>query len=578
MELEKSGTKFLRRLDLETKIYTFNDQVSLLGHKGLGYTELRVPGKLQEFYSSSEDFIAVVANGTLSGGNVYVSINPRKTQDGKTASVNYLTCLVIDIDPVRTPGTASSNEAHESALSQARKLLLEYSNATCVDSGNGAHIYFPLTPREITPENRKELEQRIKLWMEGIRKKYQTLELKIDHIHDLARMIRVWGSVNEKSGRICQVVGSLNTNHRFDPDSLLPNVPIVRTEVKTANKELSRFGRFIANNREANAMMEGAKTFPSRSEADFYFIRLLTIANFTLNEIKEFATLNPLGRGNELKDQDVERVYSKIRSDPSSGLSSISDSYFDNLHNRRPGLFTGFSKLDQMTAGLKPGRLYVLAARPTEGKTSFLSQLSLNLSRRGHNVLFFPTEVGASNIYDKIVSQETGVNLRKFQFGDFTAEETAKIKETRKSIESLSLMVAEDFALVSHKIEEKIRETAPDVVIVDFLNSMNHPEGGTPGELTKDIVAIKSFAGKFEVPIILAAQLSRKAINNEASLADLKGSGTIEEQGDDIWFIHTLDKLAYPRPVNLLVMKSKYGECGVLKMKFHSSICKFEEV
>lgn len=551
------------------------DQYTVLGHLGLGFTEIRIPGKTQLFVSDINNFRDKVVK--LSGGKCYVSINPRGIESGKNTDVSYLTCIVIDIDPIRESGTASSDEAHQEAIDQGIKISAKFHNAILADSGNGCHVYIPIQAIQITDDNRNELSERITLWMKSIRTEYQTKTLNIDNIHDFARVIRAWGSINEKSNRVCKIIKeSENPYYRADLSEIIPLLPNITVTKSEDNPEYrKRFDKLLKNNQRLSSIYTGSGDFNSRSEADYCVIVQLAKAHFSTTEALELGRLNPLGSGKELRLDEVENAYSKINKEVTGGMSN--KNYFKELKDRKPGIMTGFNQLDQKMAGLKNGRLYIIAARPTDGKTTFLTQLASNTASTGHKVLFFPTEVGHSAIYDKLLSRKSGVNLRKFQFGSFTSDELSAIQKAKESIEKSNVIVSENSALTIDYVDSKIREVTPDIVILDYLQRMKFKDGGTSNELSNAVIECKNMAEKYSVPFILASQLSRSAEENPASFSQLKGTGALEEAGDVVLFINTLDKTSYPRPVNFNFMKNKYGEPGIVKMKFWASTCNFEE-
>lgn len=552
------------------------DQYAILAHSGQGFTEIRDVktgkqwfvkcGNITQYENTLKEFID-------KKGDIYVGINQRKTNSGKAEDIQSINVLVIDIDPVRTKGMSSSDDQLTEAINKAGEIVKQYPSGIVVSSGSGAHIYFPLVPIEPT----KEIQARIENWYHTLQKKYNTPTLKIDSTFDLPRVMRVWGSWNNKSNRPCELVKPLDKIIRVTLDSLIPEVKIVVPIVALTDTEL-RFEKLVKNNGILQNIVSGRINFTSRSESDYAFSKILLVANFRPDEVAGLLLRNPSGRLDDKsfneRVRDVERIQKKIGP---SELKTISQDYFEELKTRKSGISTGFQTLDSRIAGLKPGRLYVIAARPTDGKTTFLCQLAGNMAESGKKVLFFPTEVGASSVYDKYVSRKTGINLRKFQSGDFTANEKQTIEDTSKTVKTLPLFIAENFALKVSDIVQKAKEIMPDVVIVDFLQSMYFERGGEPRELSQAVIAIKSIAQELQIPVILASQLSRAAEGTKTSLTQLKGSGTIEEQGDDIMYLYTLDRLATPRPVNLDIMKSKYGEPGIVRLEFNSSICEFKE-
>lgn len=537
-------------------------QYEVLGHSGLGFTEVRIPKKNINTFNKDLNALNTSLIPYLKG-DAYVGINPRKNEKGTAQDVAMVTCLVIDLDPIRDSGVASSDKLWKQAIGVANTISESYPNSIVVSSGSGAHLYIPVKAVEATPE----IAARLKSWGNEIKKKYETAEIAVDNIFDLPRIIRVWGSWNEKSNRLCEPLSPILTREPIDFDSVVPKL---KYEVLATNVNSTKYEeKAIPNGFRNSTLVSLAGTMRRKGISESGIMAALMEENM--------AKCKPPLPEEEVKAIAKSVVRYEPKNEVSAHVKSISDSYFNDLKDRKPGLMTGFGQLDQMLAGLKPGRLYVVAARPTDGKTTFLTQIAKNLAESSVRVLFFPTEVGASAIFDKLVSSSTGINLRKFQWGNFNEGEKKTIQDKRNSLSCLSTIIAEDFSLTTEKIEQTIKTIMPDVVIVDFLQSMYFEEGGSPKEYAKAVIALKSFAGKYQIPVILASQLNRSSEGNPLSLGHLKGSGTIEEQGDEILFLHTLDKLVYPRPVNLYVMKSKYGETGIVKLDFYASTCEFKE-
>jgi replicative DNA helicase len=324
--------------------------------------------------------------------------------------------------------------------------------------------------------------------------------------------------------------------------------------------------------------MRGEADFPSRSEADYAFIAYLTKANFPMETIKTIARRNPLGRGNELLDNDVERIVSKVQANNHISKSFISHTsiYTTNLEKRKPGYSTGFQKLDEMLAGLQRGKVYVLGARTNEGKTSFATQLSYILVKNGTSVLYFPTELGYEPLFDKLVAQQTQIALKKFQFGNFTTEEKSKIKDATVTLSKFPFMVHEDFGLTLDTIKKVSKEVCPGCMVIDYIQAMKYEEG-SPQEMAVVMRGIKQVSEELNVPIIVCCQLNRSAINNEINLSQLKGSGAIEEFSDVVMVLSTLSRQEYPRPVELIILKNRYGEVGHIRLDFFSTIGNFKE-
>lgn len=571
-------------MEMITKEEMLAQQYDILGHYLVdnAFTEIRIiKDGTQVFCESKEEFIEEASKFT--GSDAYVGVNPRSVKGGLAEHVPYVTCIFVDIDPANKKGEPSTDEQLRNAIELGACITKDFPGSVAVSSGSGCHVYFPVKP--IRVDNREVLTESMKKWNDAIRGKYATKELRVDSMFDLPRVIRLWGSFNTKSKRICAPIGTYNPEVRFAYEfSQVKETPSKSIEVVDDLNE--RFERLCRSNKRLNDIVTGKTTFSDRSTADFAFIATLCESAFSSDDIISLARKNPSGRAIDGEDisKDVLRVCKKMVSGGSEtrpvGCASIrslrddSRTYVASLSERKPGLRTGLSRFDEMVSGLRPGKLYIFAARPTEGKTTLIVQILTSIAEQGKTCLFYPTEVGADPIYDKIVSAKTEINLKKFQNGNFTEAETNKIKRSMSQVEKLPILIMEDFAVTPDKCLEGVKKYAPQVLAVDFLQSMAWKNPDSVGEKYDAVYKLKKIAIDYNIPVILASQLNRGM--GDLDLRQLKGTAGLEELGDVISFIKQTDKSTYPVKTDLNVMKSKYSATGLIKLRFYKSICKIE--
>lgn len=559
-------------------------QYDVLGHDGIGYTEIRdILNSRSYFVETKEEFIKVLE--PLINRDIYCGLQPRNTNRGRACDISNITVLCVDIDPIRPKGEASTEEQHKSALDLGRRITESLKGTFAVSSGSGCHVYFPI--RTIPVVSVPELTKSLAAWMDSIRSNYATEGLKIDSIHDLPRVIRIWGSFNTKSKRVCAPITEIPSGRL---DYAFEQTPKVEEKSQLVLTDLEdRFERLRRNNSTLSNIADGTHANTDRSATDYVFIRILAEAGFTEEQIIQLKDKCVSGKlGLEDRSSDIRRVYKKVLEDRTQGMSGDvlnlptqrnlgidSKSYLSALRERRIGLLSGIEPLDRMVSGFRNQKLYIFAARPNEGKTTLATQILVNIAEQGKTCLFFPTEVGAEPIYDKIVSNKTGINLKKFQNGTFSPEEFKLIDETVPKVKHLPIMIVEDFGLTVQKVEEGIKKYAPQVVCVDFFQALKWNDPESVGEKSGTVRKFKEMAGDYDIPFILMSQLNRN--DGESNLKNLKGTGTLEELGDVITFIKTVDKLAPPpTPVDLVVMKSKYSATGLIKTVFYRNQCRFE--
>lgn len=560
-------------------------QWAVLGHEGLGWTEIRIPQKhFQAFVDNEKDFVETSLAHCR--GPVYVGINPRKNKNGKEEDVASITGIVFDFDPVRPKDAPSTDEQYREAV----RLAGDFSRSMdglLVSSGSGAHVYMPVVPIPVVDV--RETADALRNFGKGIQSKYGTKDIKIDSIFDLPRIIRCWGSWNTKSNRPCEFLSGQYRRRAFSLSEYVnkqkPLVPAGAGAIvsKASTGLFERYGRAIQTVPQLKEIVEGRRRYPSRSESDFAFSSLLFKEGFSVEEVKTLVVKNPLGKAptrtpSDL-DREIRRIYDKIKGEIKVEDYSLSaDSYMKDLESRAPGIMTGFRKWDSMTAGLKPSRFYIEAGRPTEGKTTHLVQTAVNVAKQGYRVLYFPTECARSSIVDKMVSSAAKVNLSKFQKGDFDPEEKARCKEVLPGILKLPITIAENFSLKLADVDRIVKSVSPDYVIIDYLNGMSYNDVNNPSELGAVVMGVKLIGKNRNIPLTMAVQLHRKPAGVEDSLSDLKGTGKIEEEGDVITFIRTVDASVYPVKSKATIFKNKYGEPGIIPLRFSRAVCEFEEV
>ena len=569
-----------------------NKQYEILGHvEAYDVTEVRViPNtKLNHFHRSLEYHGGLVLCPKCDSrvNDVYIGINPRvKEEPGRNDTITSIVCMVVDVDPYRKKGIVATKSMVDESIKLARTIAtdLKLDAFAVVSSGSGSHLYIPIDPIQ----NDVATQEKIKQFYMKLQSVYNTATQKIDSTFDVARVIRMWGSTNHKSNRKCEVVeyaynGTSRNNFQGIIDSAILNLS-VPTMVSHSSSKLpvlnlpERLNRIINANQTVNSILKGEVSFPSRSEADYVLIKELTKLGFSKEEIKSIAVTNPSGRKDELKDSDIERIIGKaVETNHTNTHSPLHETkkYFAGLKDRKPGIKSGIKDLDDKLNGFKPGNVYIIAARPSQGKTSLLTQIADGIASQGTMTMVFPTETGSEPLYDKIIARRTGVSLSNFSVGSFNRPDLDKIDLELKEFSKLPLVVVEDFGLTLEAIKAKIEKIQPGFVIIDYIQAMNFKEGGDAREITQVMRGLHQLANDFKIPLIVASQLNRGAEGTEVSMASLKGSGSLEEMADVVIAMWTVDKFVNPRPVDLHILKNRYGSVEKFRLMFDTSIGKF---
>src|SRR5712671_5017418 len=226
----------------------------------------------------------------------------------------------------------------------------------------------------------------------------------------------------------------------------------------------------------------------------------------------------------------------------------------DHLYHRDnpsdvTGVPTGYTKLDQMTSGLQPGDLVVIAGRPSMGKTA----LALNIAEHvavdnGLPVAIFSMEMSSTQLAMRMLGSIARVDQHKMRTGRLSDKEWGQLSEAMGKLHETPIYIVEDAAPTALEVRARARRLKREysklgLVIVDYLQLMSASSHGEnrATEISEISRSLKALAKELEVPVVALSQLSRavEARNDRRPMmSDLRESGAIEQDADLILFIY----------------------------------------
>lgn len=244
------------------------------------------------------------------------------------------------------------------------------------------------------------------------------------------------------------------------------------------------------------------------------------------------------------------------------------------------GLPTGFRDLDELTSGLQPSDLIIIAARPSVGKTAFALNIAQHIAiRQQKPVAFFSLEMAKDQLAMRMLCTEARVDGQKVRSGWLDAKDWAKISEASDILAEAPIFIDDTPAITAMEMRSKARrlKLKHDIglIIVDYLQLMR---GGGRVESRQQEVAeitrsLKALARELQVPLIALSQLSRKAEEREGKrpgLADLRESGEIEQAADLVAFLYREDyydqESANRNIIEVIIGKHRNGPIGTVKL------------
>ncbi len=249
------------------------------------------------------------------------------------------------------------------------------------------------------------------------------------------------------------------------------------------------------------------------------------------------------------------------------------------------GLECGIAPLDLAFSGWRPGELIVLGARPAIGKSSFAVTVVANIVARTPDsaILYASPEMRVQDIAKRIISCRSKVPTTTVESGFCSKEHrerwddaTQYLRQTGVEIKHAGMSNPQ--AVFSAAQELKLKRGRLDLVIVDHLHIMRG-EGKTDTERISNVSkAALRIAQELSVPVLALAQLNRMVEHrddHQPSLADLRASGSIEEDGAIVFFLHR-PKKDDPSKIQATVAKNRRGEGVSVNLDFHNSLSRFE--
>ena len=266
-------------------------------------------------------------------------------------------------------------------------------------------------------------------------------------------------------------------------------------------------------------------------------------------------------------------------------------------HGEITGVPTGYSRLDQLTGGLLPSNLIIVAARPAMGKTAFALNIAMNAAVDNKiPVCVFSLESTKEQLIMRMLAARACVYACRFRRpATFSDEDWIRLAKAKDELSRAPLFIDDTPALSTLELCARIRQTKAEhcigLVIVDSLQQLmrtNRCMNCCQLEIADTARSLRDFAKEMDIPIMVLSQLSRrvdKRANKRPILSDLRGPGDIGQAADVILFIYRDDVYNYQKPAErplvgnaeIIIGKNRNGPVGAVKLDYNSMYITFED-
>ena len=269
---------------------------------------------------------------------------------------------------------------------------------------------------------------------------------------------------------------------------------------------------------------------------------------------------------------------------------NIIDARFKNK-NAFSGIASGITKLDSMTSGFQKSEMIIVGARPSMGKTALAMSMMENIAiNKKIPCGFFSLEMSADQIGQRLLSQVARIQGTKLKSGLLKFEDFKKLQDAAGECFKAPLYIVDtpnmkllDLRAMARRmrVNQKV-----EIIFIDYIGLITPENTEAPLHEQQSMISksLKSLARELEIPIVVLCQVARSAEGNEPGLAELRGSGSIEQDADMVMFIHgdrsrnkeTNEGYNPVQDRTLIVAKQRNGPIGDVKVRFFSNYTKFE--
>ncbi len=326
-----------------------------------------------------------------------------------------------------------------------------------------------------------------------------------------------------------------------------------------------------------------------------------------------------------------DRKYSLFGESLKKAIDIIDQSF--KREGKIAGLPSGLKDLDKKLGGFHNSDLIIIAGRPSMGKTALGTNIAFNAAKKfkekedefgnkttidGGKIAFFSLEMSSEQLATRVLAEQSKISGDKMRKAELNKEDFKKIAKVSSELENLNLVIDDNPILTIPSLRARARRLKRlydiDMIIIDYLQlmsgSQNVKNDGRVQEISEITRGLKAIAKELNIPIIALSQLSRQVEQREdkrPQLADLRESGTIEQDSDVVMFIfresyylERMEPIKKPDEQNdrynerhqrwrelcesryniaeIIIAKQRHGPTGTIKTHFDPNFTKFSDL
>jgi replicative DNA helicase len=362
------------------------------------------------------------------------------------------------------------------------------------------------------------------------------------------------------------------------------------------NKELKRF--------DSSYLTDLVEQVPTAANVGTYahMVKEDATKRFLISAGTEIAELGYIedSEVRDILDKAESSIFSISQGHMTRGFVALKDTLtdsFDRIDELQKagvglrGVRTGFIDLDNVLSGMQKNNLIILAARPGQGKTAFMLNIAQNVGVKDKKAVgIFSLEMSKEELVDRLLVGQADVDAWRLKTGKLSEDDFSRLSEAMGELADAPIFIDDTPGLSLIEMRSKARRLQMEhdlsLIIVDYLQLINPGKryDSRVQEVAMISQSLKNLARELKIPVLSASQLSRAVEHRgekKPQLADLRESGTIEQDADVVMFIYRPDTDGVQSaviPTKLLIAKHRNGATGEIDLQFRGNRVRFENV
>ena len=367
-------------------------------------------------------------------------------------------------------------------------------------------------------------------------------------------------------------------------------------ELKAEKKEISIISlqsKISANNKQVIEYLTSLSEYVYATTADYIYNqvielskkrKLMELLQKSITELMEAENIDIFMQDKIKQINKIAEINEKEQTFVEQVVETSTEIEKNTLQKPDYTLYTGITDLDKMICGLHKQELTIIGARPGVGKTTLALQIAEHIAERGTETAIISLEMSDTQVIQKLISRRARINSYKMRMGTLETKELEQIGIVSAEIAELPIHLVTKARTIQHieNIARKLKnKNNLGLMIIDYIQLIkNKGKFNSREQEVADITrTLKLLSLELNIPIIGLCQLNRNAARQEPTLADLRESGAIEQDADNILFLYQeAESTETVVDITLKLAKQRAGETGKISLKFNKANSEFREV